>query len=235
MTHRATNYFEVEAPLAEGFKRFGILPFRHQKHLRCPWLEWHLQKSHGENVKGILLMQDWGTCEEEHDLDAAVKWLDSAIDKPETSKDKTIQNLFSTQDWQKAITSGELIVSNAVWGVREKRKCGYLGNQVHKQAFFTWGKVVAKLHDQLPANEKFRLLLAGEWARFDGQRAGDVVELATYMKDWNQWTSNGKDAVNQVVNPTKQWGGCVVFLNHPSVWNALPRLYKNPFADLSGQ
>ena len=187
-------------------------------------------------------MQDWGVeTDNRETIDDAVDHIKSWIDVNNGARepDPTIDKLLSPYRWRTAITSKEIMVTNAVWGLRPKEKkdapnkmCGYLGAKIHKRAFLTWGKLVALISSR--EKKEFRLLVAGEWARFDNQENKSGADIKDYLNRWRTWASKYTDNVDEKDFPDElsieeinKCKGHVIFLSHPCTWNS--KYESDPF------
>ncbi len=209
--------------------------------LDCPWLKWVTNDwDHPITPRGILIMQDWG--QEGESLREATDLLDAHSSRSETS-DPTLTKLFASEAWRTAIRKRSILVTNAVWGLRPLTKdapnsmCGYLGAAVHKRAFLRWGKLAVQLSSREDQCDDFRILVAGEWARFDHKENRSGTSIKDYFSCWRQWASNYRGKVHGHEFPPElddkmidKCKGRVVFLSHPCSWNH--RFESNPFASL---
>jgi hypothetical protein len=203
-----------------------IRPFQGDRDFECPWLRWRINDFAKRgiedfNPKGILLMQDWGSMEQ--GLQEAVEELEVAV--RHGSEDTTLRNLFNSE-WHNAITSGEWIASNAIWGLRADvdkgpaSKCGYLGAELHKAAFSVWSNLVAKIAE-VAASPKFTLVVAGDWATFDdfpGEHGHESLE--TYLRRWISWAEKGPfgRSIPGLENRVQDLRGLAVHVSHPATW-----------------
>lgn len=201
--------------------------------LECPWLHWRIEQSQNDkdselNPEGIFLMQDWGNAEQE--LHEAIKDIRAAFrTQSPDSTDTTLRNLRAS-GWGKAIQSPKWVVSNAIWGLRSKRedkeasKCGYLGAELHKRAFLTWGRFVVELCRAVRV--PFTLVVAGEWASFsDFPGKNGEEELPKYLRRWRTWVTTGNFKVGTEELPKelseeslKQCTGRAIYVSHPATW-----------------
>ena len=209
---------------------------------QCPWLKWAMKEcgnNHEIGAKGIMIMQDWGvqTSTDEESIGKAVELINDCISG--NKRDRTICNLLSSKHWKDAITEKKILVTNAVWGLRKKKKdgsakkmCGYLGDKTHKRAFLTWGNLVMQVSSK--SNDEFRLFVAGEWARFDGDSNNSGKKVSEYLRQWRDWAKKHKGEESddilklfkdEQINSCK---GKVFFLSHPCIWNSA--IEQNPYA-----
>lgn len=198
----------------------GMRPFTGDPIFRCPWLEFSKSRQTNRRRRGVLLMQDWGAEDEKFDdaLELLNKCANGEVHK---DADRTLNNLFSKDSkLGQAIADGEILVTNAVWGLREgKSKCGYLGARTHKAAFVNWGKLVSKVAAEIH-NDDFCLYVAGSWAEFDGCGPPKKTNnLQDYLKKWQKWASRGHGKVDVEIGPLEKCLGQVVYLYHPCLWN----------------
>ena len=235
-------------PKADQSQQPRMVPFGKDKdRLECPWLNWfcRVNKNH-ISLRGILLMQDWGTVQSDsQDLDEAADDIEKYVKSPPNKiKDKTIKNLLSKPNWAEALRNRSILVSNAVWGLRgeidvskKTPRCRYLGAPIHKQAFLTWGKLVVKLAtDAAELKKEFRLFVAGGWARFDHQENESGEKLSVYLKRWREWVTAENNAgsvaaakflgLQKLDDEIAQCVGSVIFLRHPCIWD-IPDTFEN--------
>lgn len=219
-----------------SMKRMRI--FDSSTNFECPWLRWllgRIDEIEPLKIRGILMMQDWD-CEKQS-LCQAIEFIKEQLGQNPTC-DKTTNNLFGS-NWRNPIENGEILVTNAAWGIRSPKEdgsqddmCGYLGAEIHKTAFLTWGKLVSII-SQDEKSDDFRLFMAGEWARFDNQKNKSGEPIAEYLIRWRNWAARNSGRVDQFPDDLnedqiKKCKGRVIFLSHPSTWNF--KYVCDPFA-----
>lgn len=188
--------------------------FRDTGTFSCPWLRWS-EKAPTSTCKGIFLMQDWGLANEGEGLCAAVELIDRALSSSDPVKDRTIDNLLKKDAWRQAIKRREWLVSNAVWGLRPtSKKCGYLGDRIHKAAFGVWRELVIAHARQ--CGQDFILIVAGGWAVFKSEfkdSEDGTLPLEKYLKLWSEWVASSDKADRLEPVP-----GRVIHCPHPATW-----------------
>ena len=220
--------------LAGGLMR----PFKDsecENKLECPWLHRAIEEGIDiSKVRGLLLMQDWGS--ELEVLQGAVDYIKNALKNPGgVGKDRTLKNLFAKEGWKEAIEKGEWLVSNAVWGLRPQKDgndsemCGYLGAPIHKASFPIWGQLVVELSCK---KDDFQLVVAGEWATFDGFPGESNSEpLSAYLGRWVNWASRRTGKVEvppKLKEDCQNAKGTVLYVRHPCTWHMNDYLEKGP-------
>ena len=211
-----------------GMEKVGI------EKLECPWLHRAIERGTDiGKVKGLLLMQDWGSKSER--LEDAVNYISDGLkDSEQLGNDRTLRNLFARKGWKVAIESGEWLVSNAVWGLRPQKNgkdsemCGYLGAPIHKASFLIWGQLVVELSRD---KENFQLVVAGEWATFkDFPGESSSERLSDYLSRWVNWASkwSGKVDSDKLRYACESAKGRVSYVRHPSTWHMNDELEKGP-------
>jgi hypothetical protein len=145
-----------------------------------------------------------------------------------------MRNLLSVPKWREAIESRRWLVSNAAWGIRPQNgdsaaaMCGYLGADIHKQAFRTWGQLVVKL---CQSTDNFKLVVAGEWAGFSDFTGNSLGE---YLLRWRKWVTKNKgkvvleDLASLDEKSLESCKGSVYLVRHPMVWHASTKWESDP-------
>ncbi len=189
--------------------------------IRCPWLEWRKKRDQVSNtspaIVGLLLMQDWGNQNET--IESGIQLIDDASYNARACTDLTLRNLLDS-GWKKPIVDQIWLVSNAVWGLRKKPKCGYLGDSIHKAAFPIWMKLVHRLSSAVK-NGSFKLVVAGEWAVFydEFKKCKGWLELSEYLKKWVKFTYKGGSKEEQhQLKLAEECQGRVYHVWHPATW-----------------
>jgi hypothetical protein len=173
----------------------------------CPWMQYWNELHRGElPTSGILLMQDWGS--ENENLQTATSELKGWFGDS-SNADKTIQHVLESTKWREAFENGEWLITNAVWGLRQKsEKCGYLGDCIHKRAYEVIWKELVVAAARAASNPVFRLVVAGEWSWFKGDPR--EMLLAEYLNKWDNFSN--------LTPSTEPILGQVLHCSHPSMW-----------------
>jgi hypothetical protein len=233
------SQLEDSKPSNAILEKKWMSPFECRAKLECPWLHRAIeQKTNIAEVRGLLLMQDWGSLPES--LQSAVDYISNGLKHPEKlGNDRTLKNLFASKGWREAIQEGKWLVSNAVWGLRPQKNgkdsemCGFLGAPIHKQSFLIWGQLVVDLSLE---KENFQLVVAGEWATFKNFPGESNSEpLSTYLARWVSWASKW---TGKVVVPLKLQRACqaakgeVFYVRHPSTWHIKSQFENGPLVQV---
>jgi hypothetical protein len=166
----------------------------------CPWLTYFLRNSNAEVPRIMLMMQDWGCWSEGIPLEGEVEWL---ADRKSWKKDRTLSGL-SRIGLQKLILDREILVTNAVWGLRASEpKCRDLGPKIHKAAFACWRDLVQKLRPDI-------LILGGSWATWNARDWG-AHATAKYLDRWEQWAKPSEPQEPRIVDLS----GVTLIIRHP--------------------
>lgn len=208
----------------------GMKPFNESSDFGCPWWSWCLKGPVRELPRGILVMQDWGVDGET--FQKAVDTLEHCSKRlPDSNADTTLKNLFDERRaWGEAIVKRQILVTNAVWGLREgERKCSYLGAKTHKAAFFTWAQLVASIA-VAKSDDEFRLYVAGCWATFDDGK--NPSDLRDYLMKWQKWASNGPFKFDGKIDALEKCRGQVIYLRHPCLWHQMSECELSPWAEI---
>lgn len=200
--------------------------------IRCPWLEWWKKGlNNSSEITGLLLMQDWGN--ESESLEEAIEYITNALSKsnPEEIEDVTLKNLFSCQRWKQSIASGEWLVSNAIWGIRQdgQAKSGCLYD-IHRLAFPIWLEL---LHFLSKGSQKFRLVVAGGWAVFkDEFKSNGSLDLENYLDLWIKWTCKKSPQEQKKLKiMAQECQGTAYHVTHPATWKWETEWQKGPPTD----
>ena len=188
--------------------------------LACPWLEvW--RQIHGPNAspsEGILFLQDWGVDDGTETLESAVSLLTDVLSagaRGVVGSDKTLRALLpdASMGWNRAFQEGRWLIANPVWGLRPagSSKDNPLPAAVHKAAFLLWKDLVLDAAEAANPHG-FKLIVAGEWARFPGKAR--LVTLSDYLAEWSRYAKAS-------LPPRYLPKGEVVYADHPSArpWN----------------
>lgn len=194
---------------------------------------YNFDPSNIENIKHILVLQDWWSYEKsesENNAACVAREYLSKIEKitancpslkllrKKDNYDATLYSLVCHGDLLARYRSGETLIMNAVPGLRhgpQKKPCGYLGARIHKIAFEYWGKILALIINN--KNSPTNVYLCGSWADFDGMEKNHPYTGGEIWEKWSNWVSS-KNTDDCKFNKTNLDELAFYLVYHPAIW-----------------